>query len=156
MGRAHVQRLVRRVPGVAVVAIADADRARAALVAGEDAPGARVMEEGSGLIAADDVDAVLIASSGTAHAPSVLAAIAHGKPVFCEKPLAPTADACVRILDAELAHGRRLVQVGFMRRYDVRYRAMKDVLSRGGVGTPLMVHCAHRNATPAPNSPRRC
>ena len=55
-----------------------------------------------------------------------------------------------RILDAEIAHGRRLVQVGFMRRYDVGYRAMKRTLDDGVLGAPLMVHCAHRNAsTPA-------
>jgi myo-inositol 2-dehydrogenase/D-chiro-inositol 1-dehydrogenase len=142
---------MRKVPGVEVVAIADVDPARAAMVAAEDAPGARVVAEGATLIAANDVGAVLIASPGFAHEPSVLAAIAHGKPVFCEKPLAPTADGCLRILDAEVAYGRRLVQVGFMRRYDASYRAMKDVLGRGGVGTSLMVHCAHRNATPPPH-----
>jgi myo-inositol 2-dehydrogenase/D-chiro-inositol 1-dehydrogenase len=31
--------------------------------------------------------------------------------------------------DAEVAHGSRLVQVGFMRRYDESYRALKDVMS---------------------------
>jgi len=56
----------------------------------------------------------------------VLAAIEAGKPVFCEKPLAPTTEACLRIIDAEVARGRRLVQVGFMRRYDAGYRAMAD------------------------------
>jgi myo-inositol 2-dehydrogenase / D-chiro-inositol 1-dehydrogenase len=70
--------------------------------------------------------------------------------VFCEKPLAPTSDACLRIMDAEMAAGRRLVQVGFMRRYDAGYRAMKAALdgasSEGdGLGAPLLMHCAHRN-----------
>ena len=48
----------------------------------------------------------------------MLACIEAGKPVFCEKPLATTQEACLRILEAEMAFGRRLVQVGFMRRYD--------------------------------------
>ena len=52
--------------------------------------------------------------------------IAAGKQVFCEKPLATTQEACLRIVDAEVAAGRRLVQVGFMRRYDAAYRALKD------------------------------
>ena len=59
----------------------------------------------------------------------VLAAIAAGKPVFCEKPLATTQEACLRIVEAERAPGRRLVQVGFMRRYDAAYRALKAVVA---------------------------
>jgi len=48
-------------------------------------------------------------------------------------------------MDAEMAAGRRLVQVGFMRRYDAGYRAMKATLDDGGIGAPLLMHCAHRN-----------
>jgi myo-inositol 2-dehydrogenase/D-chiro-inositol 1-dehydrogenase len=77
----------------------------------------------------------------------VLASIAAGKPVFCEKPLAETPDACLRILDAEVAVGRRLVQVGYMRRFDAGYRALKGVVDSGAIGAPLIVHCAHRNAS---------
>jgi myo-inositol 2-dehydrogenase/D-chiro-inositol 1-dehydrogenase len=70
--------------------------------------------------------------------------------VFCEKPLATTKDACLRIIDAEMAAGRRLVQVGFMRRYDAGYHALKAALADGEIGTPLMMHCAHRNASVPP------
>ena len=73
--------------------------------------------------------------------------VAAGKPVFCEKPLATTAEACLRIVEAEVAHGSRLVQVGFMRRYDAAYRSLKKVLDAGEIGAPLMMHCAHRNAS---------
>ncbi len=68
-----------------------------------------------------------------------------GKPVFCEKPLATTEEACSRIIDAEVEAGRRLVQVGFMRRYDAAYRAMKQVVDSGDIGSPLLVHSRHRN-----------
>ena len=57
---------------------------------------------------------------GTDHAEHALAAIAAGKPVFCEKPLATAAEDCLRIVEAEQAAGRRLVQVGFMRGFDSR------------------------------------
>ena len=75
----------------------------------------------------------------------MLAAIAAGKPVFCEKPLATTQEACLRIIEAEVAFGRRLVQVGYMRRYDAAYRALKAVVDSGEIGAPLLMHCAHRN-----------
>src|SRR5205085_11055066 len=73
-----------------------------------------------------------------------------GKPVFCEKPLATTEEACLNIVDAEVAGGRRLVQVGFMRRYDAAYNALKSALEGAGIGAPLMMHCAHRNPSVPP------
>ena len=91
------------------------------------------------------VDAIIVASWGPTHEEYVLAGIAAGKQVFCEKPLATTREACERILDAEVAAGRRLVMVGFMRRYDDGYRAMKEALDRGDIGAPLVFHSAHRN-----------
>jgi myo-inositol 2-dehydrogenase/D-chiro-inositol 1-dehydrogenase len=45
------------------------------------------------------------------------------------------------------AAGRRLVQVGFNRRYDPAHRALKLAVDGGSIGAPLLVHCAHRNAS---------
>lgn len=131
--------------GVRVTAVTDIDAARAEEAAAR--AGARVFVDGPALIAADDVDAVLVTSWGPTHAEHVLSAIAAGKPVFCEKPLATTAEDCLRTVDAERAHGRRLVQVGFMRRFDAGYRQMKQVIDSGRIGAPLIVHRAHRNPT---------
>ena len=47
----------------------------------------------------------MICSYGPAHEVDVLACIAAGKPVFCEKPLTPTAEAALRIMEAEQAGG---------------------------------------------------
>jgi myo-inositol 2-dehydrogenase/D-chiro-inositol 1-dehydrogenase len=76
--------------------------------------------------------------------------VAAGKPVLCEKPLATSGDAGLRVAEAEAALGRRLVQVGFMRRFDPGFAAVKRELDDGNVGAPLMVHCAHRNARVPP------
>jgi myo-inositol 2-dehydrogenase/D-chiro-inositol 1-dehydrogenase len=149
IGQDHVRRITRVLSGGTVVAVADVDAARAGEVAAH-LPGAVVHPTAHDLIAAEDVDAVLVASWGQAHEEQVLAAIGAGKPVFCEKPLAPTSQACLRIIDAELAAGRRCVQVGFMRRYDAGYRALKAVLDGGGIGAPLLMHCAHRNPAAPP------
>jgi myo-inositol 2-dehydrogenase/D-chiro-inositol 1-dehydrogenase len=144
IGQDHIRRLTTVLSGSAVVAVTDADRARAQSVAA-GVPGARVHATGQDLIRDDAVDAVVVASWGPTHEEHVLACIEAGKPVFCEKPLATTQEACLRILDAEVAHGRRLVQVGFMRRYDPAYRALKETVASGAIGAPLFVHCAHRN-----------
>ncbi len=149
IGQDHIRRITQVLTGGAVVAVNDVDKARAGQVAA-GLPGASLHETAAGLIADDDVDAVLVASWGPAHEEQVVAAIAAGKPVFCEKPLAPSSGACLRIMDAEMAAGRRLVQVGFMRRYDAGYQAMKAALDDGGLGVPLLMHCAHRNPSVPP------
>jgi myo-inositol 2-dehydrogenase/D-chiro-inositol 1-dehydrogenase len=102
------------------------------------------------LIVDPAVDAVLIASPDPTHEELVLACLKAGKPVLCEKPLAPTGEGCLRIVEAEIAVGRRCVQVGFMRRFDPGYMAMWSALQSGEVGAPLLMHCIHRNASAPP------
>lgn len=145
MGQAHIERIHTVIAGGRVVAVSDVDEVRAKEVA--DRIGAAVHPDSASLIGSADVDAVMICSHGPAHEPDVLACIAAGKPVFCEKPLTPTAEAALRIMEAEQAGGRRLVTVGFMRRFDPGYRQLKATLDSGDLGETLMVHCAHRNPT---------
>jgi myo-inositol 2-dehydrogenase/D-chiro-inositol 1-dehydrogenase len=143
IGQEHLRRLTTTVPGARVAAVNDIDPARAAEAA-SGIPGALVAATPAELI--DAVDAVVVTSWGPSHEEHVLACITAGKPVFCEKPLATTADACLRIVEAEQAHGSRLVQVGFMRRYDTGYQTLRNAVTAGEIGAPLVVHCAHRNA----------
>jgi myo-inositol 2-dehydrogenase/D-chiro-inositol 1-dehydrogenase len=145
IGRDHIRRCSHTLLNSAVVAVTDIDLAQAARVIDELAIAAEIYPDGHALIAAAEVDAILVTSWGPTHEAFVLAAIAAGKPVFCEKPLAVSADGCQRIVEAEIAHGSRLVQVGFMRPYDQGYRALKSVIDSGAIGEPLMLHCAHRN-----------
>ena len=149
IGQDHIRRLTQVLSGSAVVAVTDVDPARARTVA-DGLAGARVHATGQELIRDDDLDAVMVTSWGPTHEEFVLAAIEAGKPVFCEKPLATTQEACRRILDTEMAFGRRLVMVGFMRRYDAAYRAVKTAVEGGSIGAPLLMHCAHRNPAVPP------
>lgn len=145
MGRAHIERIHTVIAGGRVVGVSDVDADNAARVA--EAIGGRAFASSAELIASDDVDAVMICSYGPVHEPDVVAAIEAGKPVFCEKPLAPTSAECLRIMAAEEKAGRRLVTVGFMRRFDASYRQMKAILDSGEVGETLIVHNRHRNPT---------
>ena len=149
IGEDHVRRLTTVVAGAAVTAVTDVDKDRAAAVA-ERFGGPTVHASGEDVIADPGVDGVVVASWGPTHEEYVLASIEAGKPVFCEKPLATTPEACSRIIDAEIAAGRRLVQVGFMRRYDAGYRALKAVAADGSIGMPLLAHMAHRNPSVPP------
>lgn len=146
IGRDHTRRIQQVLTGGKVVAFSDVNLDGAKALRDDLAPEAEIFETGQALIASDSVDAVFVTSWGTTHEDYVLAAIAAGKPVFCEKPLAATAAGAKRIVEAEVSHGTRLVQVGFMRRYDKGYNMLKDTL-QNELGAPLMVHAAHRNPT---------
>lgn len=145
IGQDHIRRCSQTLLGSQVVAVTDINLASAAKVVSDLKLTAEVYPDGHALIKAPDVEALLVTSWGPSHEEFVLAAIAAGKPVFCEKPLAVTAAGCRRIVEAEVAHGKRLVQVGFMRPYDSGYQALKAVIDSGQIGEPLMLHCAHRN-----------
>lgn len=142
IGQDHIRRLTQVLSGVEVVAVNDIDRTRAAAAAPN---GSDVMETPEALIQSDKVQAVVICSWGPAHEAQLLACIAAGKPVFCEKPMVTSESAALKIVESEAALGRRLIQIGFMRRFDADYRRLKAVIDSGSLGTPLMYHSAHRN-----------
>ncbi len=144
IGRDHIRRLTEVVSGAEVVAVTDSNEV-AAKEAAAGLPHAVVHATGEDLIADDNVEAVIVCSWGPTHEQYVVASVEAGKPVFCEKPLATTTEACRHIMDAEVASGKRLVQVGFMRRYDASYRALKRAIDSGAVGAPLIYYSGHRN-----------
>lgn len=128
MGRAHLERVHNNLVGAQVAAVADIvlDVARSAA----EPYGAKVYGSSEELIDDPEVDAVVIATFGKVHAPDVIKCIEAGKYVLCEKPLATTTEDCLAIMEAEQAVGKKLVTVGFMRRFDAAYNEMKAVLDK--------------------------
>ena len=149
MGGDHALIIAGSVQGAVPVAIFDVDANKAAAVASA-ARIARIHVDTQSLIGDPAVNAILIAAPDATHEELVLACLSAGKPVLCEKPLSPTVEGCLRIVDAETAIGKRLVQVGFMRRFDPGYVTMRSTLKSGQVGAPLLMHCIHRNANAPP------
>lgn len=149
MGADHARTLSSQIAGAKLRALTDADTARAKAVAAET--GAEtIAADPLALIHDPSVDAVIIASPDATHHPLTLACIKAGKPVLCEKPLAPTAAQCLEIVAAEVKAGRHLVQVGYMRRFDPAYVEMKAKSLSGELGKALMFHCIHRNLSAPP------
>ncbi len=137
MGAEHARILREETRGAHLAAVADADRARA------EATGAEVFVDPLELIAA--VDAVVIATPDATHGPLALACLAQGKPVLCEKPLAGTVQEARAVVEAEAALGRRLIQVGYMRRFDPAYAEMRAARLSGRIGEVALLHNVHRN-----------
>lgn len=145
IGRTHIERINQTLQGAKVVACADANIDFCKSIAQKY--NLKAFATGEEMIADSEIDAVVVTTLDPFHEEYVIAAIKAGKFVFCEKPLAPEAKACKRIVDAEIAGGKQLVQVGFMRRYDPGYGQLKNLITSGKYGAPLMLHCAHRNPT---------
>lgn len=145
MGQAHLDRIRTVIAGGEITGVTDIAPDNVKTVS--EKYGVKGFASSDELIGSSEVDAVMIASFGPAHEADVIKCIEAGKPVFCEKPLTPDAQGSLNIMAAEQKGGRKLVTVGFMRRFDRSYQEMKDVLDSGEVGETLIVHNRHRNPT---------
>ena len=143
IGTSHARDLATRVSGSTVTVLYDFDQARAAALA--DELGATAVSSFVDVIESDDVDAVLIASPDDFHAEQALAALAAGRQMLCEKPLAPVEADALRVIEAEVALGQRHIMMGFMRRFDPGYAELKAQFTDEGIGEPLIVHHLHTN-----------
>ena len=131
--------------GAELIAVSDPDAARMNRVVERNRE-ARAVADPFEVIRDPRVQAILVASPDETHAAMILACLDQ-KPVFCEKPLAPTVQDCRSVVSREEALGRRLVMVGYMRRFDPGYVEMKRQLDSGEFGEALLMHGWHRNAT---------
>jgi myo-inositol 2-dehydrogenase / D-chiro-inositol 1-dehydrogenase len=152
MGSRHVMNVHRHVVGARVAAIYDLDQARARRVAAE-CGSAKAFQDPVQLIQDADVDAVVIASPDPTHAEFVQECLRHHKPVLCEKPLAITAAEALKIIETEQALGRRLIAVGFMRRFDPQHVAVRQAVAAGEIGRPILFKGVHRNPMILPYLP---
>ncbi len=151
IGADHARRITQILTGAEIIALTDVNLTQAKKVKTNLGLNATIFEDGHSLITKGNIDAVLVTSWGDTHEEYVLAAMRAGKYVFCEKPLATTTQSCQNIVDAEISLSKRLVQVGFMRSYDFGYKMLKDIIYKGDIGTPLMIHAAHRNQSVSEN-----
>jgi myo-inositol 2-dehydrogenase/D-chiro-inositol 1-dehydrogenase len=144
MGMAHLEVFARLAPRVQITAVADshppfADRAASR------APSAAVFHHPLDCLTNANIDAAVVATADDTHHEIVDVCIARGICVLCEKPFTTSAEQSRQLVQAERAKGRRLVQVGYMRRYEDGYRHMYDTLCSGRVGEPILISQRHRN-----------
>ena len=144
MGADHIIRIQNRINGASVTAVVEPDEGRAKS-AMENALAAKWYPNVEAAIAEKAMDAVLIATPGQFHEPVLLPVLAAGLPILCEKPLTADAASSLRMVEAEVATGKHLIQVGFMRRFDAGYVNLRELIQSKGQGELLGLHCAHRN-----------
>jgi predicted dehydrogenase len=137
IGQIHADGLRKLVDDGEIVAVAAADPSAAArrAVMG-NCPFLYESADAHDVIADPDVDAVMVASPTSTHRDLVLAVVAGGKALFCEKPLAPSLDDVTEICAAVGAAGV-VAQVGFHARFHPVVNRIRDAVVSDELGRPM-------------------
>ena len=145
IGQVHA-RAIAAVPGAHLAAVADAVPEAAATL--RDAHGCDVRDVDA-ILSASDVDAVAICTPTDTHAELIERAVDAGKAVFCEKPIhldIVRARACV----AQVERADGTLMLGFQRRFDPDFTALKAAIDDGRIGDVEMVTLTSRDPGPPP------
>ncbi len=148
IGRMHARNLARH-PRAELVAVYDVADAAAQDTARE--LGVRAAASVEDVLADKAVEAVLIASSTDTHVRLMTAAAKAGKAVLCEKPIdldIARAEACWK----EIGSLKPTVMLGFNRRFDPSFRAVRERLTAGEIGTLEQVVITSRDPGPPPDA----
>jgi myo-inositol 2-dehydrogenase / D-chiro-inositol 1-dehydrogenase len=135
MGSLHA-RNAARLRGARLVAVASTRPERAAAAAADLGVRGSTYEE---LLAAEDVDAVIVAARSIDHAVVARGVLGAGKHLFLEKPGATSVADQESVGAVAAAHPSCVVQVGYHRRYDARWVEAKRRVAEGAIGRPLFV-----------------
>jgi myo-inositol 2-dehydrogenase/D-chiro-inositol 1-dehydrogenase len=147
IGKIHAGNLVRQ-PGVRLKYVSDVhDESATALARQHGAATASI----DIALADPAVKAVVIASSTDTHADLIQRSAAAGKAIFCEKPVDLTLERAQACAEA-VAKAGVLCMIGFQRRYDPTFAAVKERILAGEIGTPEMLIVTSRDPGPPPVS----
>ncbi|MCM2971770.1 inositol 2-dehydrogenase [Larsenimonas suaedae] len=145
IGKVHAQTIDRN-PDVTLVAVADYHRAAAEALA--DQYGAAAVDADA-LFDDDTIDAVLIASSTPTHADYLERAARAGKAILCEKPIALDLARTAKALEV-LATNPVTCALGFNRRHDPQFAALKHAIDTGRIGSLETLTIISRDPAPPP------
>ena len=96
-----------------------------------------------------EIDAILIGSPSSEHAPQLIECAEAGKHIFCEKPIALNPEI-IRNALAEVDKSGVKLQVGFNRRFDPNFSAVQHQVASGALGDPHIIRITSRDPAPPP------
>lgn len=146
IGKLHTENLVKEFPHVKVSAIADvyADRIKDWV----EAQGIQnIYSDYHDILKNPEIDAVLICSPTNTHSAITIEAAQAGKHIFCEKPIDYDLSRIHAALDAVEKAGVAF-QVGFNRRFDHNFKAVRELIGQGKIGDPQIVKVTSRDPNP--------
>jgi myo-inositol 2-dehydrogenase/D-chiro-inositol 1-dehydrogenase len=144
IGRLHAENVAAH-PRARLVSVVDQDADAATDLA--EAHGAMASTAPMDALAANAIDAVIVAAPSSAHFLYVHEALEAGKPVLCEKPLASDPEDA-RTLAALARDSGIPTMTGFNRRFDANHARLQERLARGEIGAPEMVCITSRDPEP--------
>ena len=133
--------------GAELVAVCDRARDSAAALSHRLASQPAVYDDHRAMLAAQSLDAVLAVTPNFVHCPIAIDAATAGAHVFCEKPMALTVEDCNAMIDAADKAGVFLM-IGYVRRFQNAYRAMKRLIDDGQIGEVRMAHAVRLGTGP--------
>jgi len=146
IGRMHARNLARH-PRAKLVMVFDVLAEAAQQTAAElDVKIARSVDE---VLSAADVGGVLVATPTDTHVALIKAAVRAGKAVLCEKPVDLDLERA-RACWSEIAGNKPRVMIGFNRRFDPSFRALRERVQRGEIGTLELAVITSRDPAPPP------
>ncbi|MFO7323402.1 MAG: inositol 2-dehydrogenase [Chloroflexota bacterium] len=148
IGRLHAANLVHRIPEARVAAIADIVP-EAALAAAEQLGIPQATADYREILSNPEIDAVAICSATDTHARIIIEAAQAGKHIFCEKPIDHDLARIDQALEAVKQAGVKL-QIGFNRRFDANFRAVREAITAGKIGEPHVIRITSRDPAPPP------
>ena len=150
IGKVHLESISYHVKNATVVAMADPfmnDETESFI---KEFGVEKIYKDYKEIIIDPEIDAVLVCSSTDTHAPISIEAIEAGKHVFCEKPLANTTDKIKEIAEALKAHPEVKFQVGFNRRFDHNFAAIRKAYDEGKIGDAQILKITSRDPQAPP------
>ncbi len=147
IGRVHIQGISRGVPGAHIRAIAAPHLTDELRALAQSAGVERLVEDYHVLLNDPALDAVLICSPTNTHAAISVEALQAGKHVFCEKPVDLSLVKIQTVIDAARQSGLKY-QVGFNRRFDHNFQALRNTVVSGKVGDVQIVKICSRDSEP--------
>jgi len=141
IGKMHTENIISHMPDVFLKAVAD-PKLDESWAENMGIP-VRSLDEYT-VLNDPEIEAVVIAASSTAHVALICAAVQAGKQIFCEKPVAFKPEAITEAVSAVKSAGVNL-QVGFNRRFDPDFAALKAAVTSGKIGTPHIIRVTNRD-----------
>ncbi len=151
IGQVHARSILSGVPNANIRAIADPYMSEQAEIWAKGVGIEHVYHDHRRILDDKKIDAVLICSSTDTHSPLSIEAIEAGKHVFCEKPIDHDLSKIDAVEQALKAAKKPLkYQVGFNRRFDHNFRALKRAVDEGKVGDVQFIRVSSRDPEPPP------
>ena len=151
MGAGHARFIKEHVPNATVVGLSDVDLNKVTELSKELGTVIFSTTNPEELMKDPRVNAVIIASPDPLHVPHLRLAIASGKQILCEKPIATTLEDA-KIISEEIRTyesqvGKKMINFGFMRRFDPCYQEVRRLIASGDFGAPTFFRTVTRNVS---------